>query len=318
MTSNHNYSGVSTHKKNLSRIPGNSSNTFWPYLIPGAVMLIWIIIVPTIGNVYLSFTDYRGIRPPQWSGLKNWLALGKDATFWISFRNSVWMIIAMVVIPILLGLIISTLLFDVVQKRFGQKVASTLRAVYYLPQLLPISVASLAMGWILRPDDGALNSLLKAVGLANQERNWLGAPETALICLMGIMIWIQLGYPIVIFMSGLQRVDPELYEAASLDGANWWQRFKVVTLPSIKPEIFVVSLTCTIAALKVFAPVYMLTRGGPGTATIVPSYYSYSEFFQTQQVGYGAAISTALSLMIVVVSIIFTHVQQKVQKEDEE
>lgn len=318
MTSNHNYSGVSTHKKNLSRIPGNSSNTFWPYLIPGAVMLIWIIIVPTIWNVYLSFTDYRGIRPPQWSGLKNWLALGKDATFWISFRNSVWMIIAMVVIPILLGLIISTLLFDVVQKRFGQKVASTLRAVYYLPQLLPISVASLAMGWILRPDDGALNSLLKAVGLANQERNWLGAPETALICLMGIMIWIQLGYPIVIFMSGLQRVDPELYEAASLDGANWWQRFKVVTLPSIKPEIFVVSLTCTIAALKVFAPVYMLTRGGPGTATIVPSYYSYSEFFQTQQVGYGAAISTALSLMIVVVSIIFTHVQQKVQKEDEE
>lgn len=318
MTSNHNYSGVSTHKKNLSRIPGNSSNTFWPYLIPGAVMLIWIIIVPTIGNVYLSFTDYRGIRPPQWSGFKNWLALGKDATFWISFRNSVWMIIAMVVIPILLGLIISTLLFDVVQKRFGQKVASTLRAVYYLPQLLPISVASLAMGWILRPDDGALNSLLKAVGLANQERNWLGAPETALICLMGIMIWIQLGYPIVIFMSGLQRVDPELYEAASLDGANWWQRFKVVTLPSIKPEIFVVSLTCTIAALKVFAPVYMLTRGGPGTATIVPSYYSYSEFFQTQQVGYGAAISTALSLMIVVVSIIFTHVQQKVQKEDEE
>lgn len=318
MTSNHNYSSVSTHKKNLSRIPGNSSNTFWPYLIPGAVMLIWIIIVPTIGNVYLSFTDYRGIRPPQWSGLKNWLALGKDATFWISFRNSVWMIIAMVVIPILLGLIISTLLFDVVQKRFGQKVASTLRAVYYLPQLLPISVASLAMGWILRPDDGALNSLLKAVGLANQERNWLGAPETALICLMGIMIWIQLGYPIVIFMSGLQRVDPELYEAASLDGANWWQRFKVVTLPSIKPEIFVVSLTCTIAALKVFAPVYMLTRGGPGTATIVPSYYSYSEFFQTQQVGYGAVISTALSLMIVVVSIIFTHVQQKVQKEDEE
>lgn len=318
MTSNHNYSGVSMHKKNLSRIPGNSSNTFWPYLIPGAVMLIWIIIVPTIWNVYLSFTDYRGIRPPQWSGLKNWLALGKDATFWISFRNSVWMIIAMVVIPILLGLIISTLLFDVVQKRFGQKVASTLRAVYYLPQLLPISVASLAMGWILRPDDGALNSLLKAVGLANQERNWLGAPETALICLMGIMIWIQLGYPIVIFMSGLQRVDPELYEAASLDGANWWQRFKVVTLPSIKPEIFVVSLTCTIAALKVFAPVYMLTRGGPGTATIVPSYYSYSEFFQTQQVGYGAAISTALSLMIVVVSIIFTHVQQKVQKEDEE
>lgn len=119
-------------------------------------------------------------------------------------------------------------------------------------------------------------------------------------------------------MSGLQRVDPELYEAASLDGANWWQRFLAITLPSIKPEIFVVALTCTIAALKVFGPVYMLTKGGPGTSTIVPSYYSYVQFFQSQQVGYGAAIATALTVVIIVVAIIFTNLQEKVAKEDEE
>lgn len=97
---------------------------------------------------------------------------------------------------------------------------------------------------------------------------------------MFILVWIQLGYPIVIFMSGLQRVDPELYEAAGLDGANWWQKFRVVTLPSIIPELLVVILTATIGALKTFAPVYLLTKGGPGTATTVPSYYSYKQFFQ--------------------------------------
>lgn len=116
-------------------------------------------------------------------------------------------------------------------------------------------------------------------------------------------------------MSGLQRVDPELYEAAGLDGANWWQKFRVVTLPSIIPELLVVILTATIGALKTFAPVYLLTKGGPGTATTVPSYYSYNQFFQVQQVGYGAAISTALTAVIIVFSIVFTIVQKRVEKE---
>lgn len=305
-------------ERGMSRIPGNPSNRFWWYLIPGLLVLLWIIIVPAIWNIYLSFTNYRGIRPPKWVGLDNWSRLMRDATFWASFRNSIWMIVAMVVIPILIGLILASLVFDVVQKRFGAKTASTMRAIYYFPQLLPISVAALVMGWIFRPENGALNAILKGIGLGRFQHNWLGSPDTALIFLMIIMIWIQLGYPLVIFMSGLQRVDPELYEAASLDGANWWQRFRVITLPAIKPEIFVVALTCTIAALKVFAPVYMLTKGGPGDSTIVPSYYSYTQFFQSQQVGYGAAIATALTVVIIVISIVFTNLQQRVEKEDEE
>lgn len=305
-------------ERGMSRIPGNPSNRFWWYLIPGLLVLLWIIIVPAIWNIYLSFTNYRGIRPPRWIGIDNWSRLIRDATFWASFRNSIWMIVAMVVIPILVGLILASLVFDVVQKRFGAKTASTMRAVYYFPQLLPISLAALVMGWIFRPENGALNAILKGLGLGRFQHNWLGSPDTALIFLMIIMIWIQLGYPLVIFMSGLQRVDPELYEAASLDGANWWQRFKVITLPAIKPEIFVVALTCTIAALKVFAPVYMLTKGGPGDSTIVPSYYSYTQFFQSQQVGYGAAISTALTIVIIVISVVFTNVQQRVEQEDEE
>lgn len=309
---------VSRRPKGMSRIPGDPSRRFWIYLIPGFLLLMWIIVIPLIWNIYLSFTNYRGIKAPTWAGLKNWSRLMQDSTFWMSFRNSIWMIIAMVVIPILIGLVLSSLIFDVVQKKFGAKTASTMRAVYYFPQLIPIAVGSLVMGWIFRSENGALNAVLEAIGLGNLQHDWLGKPDTALIFLMLIMIWIQVGYPLVIFMSGLQRVDPELYEAASLDGANWWQRFRAITLPAIKPEIFVVALTCTIAALKVFAPVQMLTRGGPGTSTMVPSYYSYQQFFQTQQVGYGAAIATALTVVIIIVAILFTHAQERVAMDNEE
>ena len=97
---------------------------------------------------------------------------------------------------------------------------------------------------------------------------------SALIVLMVVLVWVQIGYPVVIFMAALQRVDPELYEAAELDGANWYQRFTAITMSIIRPEIFVVTLTCTIAALKVFGPVYVVTGGGPAGATLVPAYYA--------------------------------------------
>jgi raffinose/stachyose/melibiose transport system permease protein len=135
---------------------------------------------------------------------------------------------------------------------------------------------------------------------------------------MVVMVWVQIGYPVVIFMAALQRVDPELYEAAELDGANWFQRFTSITVSIIRPEIYVVVLTATIAALKVFGPIYALTRGGPGDSTIVPSYYSYSEFFQSQQVGYGATIATALTVVVVAITIIFILAQNRAERLENE
>ena len=128
---------------------------------------------------------------------------------------------------------------------------------------------------------------------------------------MLMLIWSQIGYPVVIFMSALGRVDPELYEAAALDGAGWWRRFTAITLPQIKPEIFVVVLTCTVAALKVFGPVYMLTKGGPQSSTLVPSYYSYINFFGKSQIGYGAAISSVLAIVIAIVASVILVFQNR-------
>jgi len=295
---------------------GTSRATWWLYLLPGLILLTIVILIPLVWNIYLSFTEYRGIRPPEFIGFENWIELAGDEDFWASFRNSIFMIIAMVLVPTTLGLLLAAVLFDVIGKKFGGRTASFLRATFYLPQILPVAIAGIVIGWILRPKNGALNEILTGLGLGDLAHNWLGSPDTALASIMVVLVWVQLGYPVVIFMAALQRVDPELYEAAELDGANWFQRFRAITLGMIRPEIFVVTLTCTIAALKVFGPIFVLTRGGPGTSTLVPSYYAYSEFFQSQQVGYGATIATALTILIGIVAVLFIKAQNASERAE--
>lgn len=288
---------------------------YWLYLLPGFVLLLVIVIVPLVWNVFLTFTKWRGVGDPEFIGLENWAKLLTDDDFWTSFTNSVWMVLAMVVVPTVVGLAVAALLFDVVGRKFGGKVGSFLRATYYLPQILPVAVAGIVIGWIVRPgDNGALNQILGGLGLPSYD--WLGQMPSALIVLMVVLVWVQIGYPVVVFMAALQRVDPELYEAAELDGANWFQRFTAITMSIIRPEIFVVTLTCTIAALKVFGPVYVITQGGPAGSTIVPAYYAYLEFFTKRNVGYGATIATVLTIVVVIVSIVFIRVQTSLERTE--
>jgi raffinose/stachyose/melibiose transport system permease protein len=286
-----------------------SSAPYLLYLVPGLVLFVAVIGVPLIMNIGISLSRWQGVGRPEWAGLGNYRRLFSDAVFWASFRHNLALIFAMAIIPTMVGLLLAYALFDFVGTRFGPRTASVLRACFYLPQVLPIVVAGIVWSWILAPDGGALNALLAKVGLDSLAQNWLGDEKTALLSVMGIMVWVQLGFPVVVFMGALQRVDPSLYEAAEIDGASWWRRFLHVTIPQIRPEIFVVLLWCTIAALKVFAPIYVLTKGGPGGATNVPSYFSYFNFFETTQVGYGAAIATVLTVIIIALTAVFLRVQ---------
>ncbi|WP_344830547.1 sugar ABC transporter permease [Actinocorallia longicatena] len=283
--------------------------TYALYLIPSGLLFTVVIGAPFAASVLLSFTRWQGIGSPTWIGLENYRRLFQDERFWQSFEHNLVLILAMAVIPTLLGLVLASVLFDFVGRFYGPRTASGLRAAFYLPQVLPVAVAGVVWTWILNPTAGALNAILESVGLPGQD--WLGDESLALPSVGGILVWLQIGYPVVIFMAGLQRVDPSLYEAAEIDGAGWWRKFRHVTLPQIRPEIFVVLLTCTIAALKVFGPIYVLTRGGPGGATNVPSYFSYQNFFQKTQVGYGSAIATVLTLVIVGVTFLFLRAQNR-------
>jgi raffinose/stachyose/melibiose transport system permease protein len=262
-----------------------------------------IVAIPLAMNVWFSLHNWQGgASEMTWVGLGNYVELMQDPTFWQSFRNTLYMIVAIVVVPTLVGLLLASVLFNLVAPRVGERTAAFLRGSYYLPQILPIAVAGFMWSWILDTDGGALNAVLTAIGVASPP-DWLGSADVAIYGIMLMLIWLQLGYPVVIFMAALGRVDPSIYEAADVDGASWWSQFTRITLPELKPEIFIVTLTALVGALKVFAPILILTGGGPEGSTVVPSYYAYRNFFELSRVGYGAAISNVMALLILVIAI---------------
>jgi len=281
------------------------------FLLPGILASIVVIVIPLVMTVGASFTRWNGIGDPEWIGLDNYTRLFADELFWRSFKNIVALIVAMAVVPTLIGLVLAAVLFDYVGKKFGPRTANVFRSGFYLPQVIPVAVTGIVWGWILHPEYGALNRILDAIGLGSLGRNWLGDERYALYSVMGVLIWVQIGYPLVMFMAGLQRIDPELYEAADLDGASWWQRFSSLTVHMLRPEFYVVLVTTTIAALKVFGPVFVLTNGGPANATLVPSYFAWRNFFERANVGYGSAISVVLTVVIVALSVVFLKLQNR-------
>jgi raffinose/stachyose/melibiose transport system permease protein len=289
---------------------------YWWYLAPLGLGFLAVVALPFAMNVSFSLTSWRGgVAPATWVGLDNYARLLADELFWTSLSHSVAMIVAIVVVPTVLGVLIAAALFDYIGKRFGGRTAAFLRATYYLPQIVPIAVAGFIWAWVLDSRDGVFTLVLRQLGIANPP-DWLGDPGVALYSVMLVLIWLQIGYPVVIFMAALQRVDPELYEAAELDGAGWFRRFRAITIPQIRPEVFVVVLTATVASLKVFAPILILTGGGPEGSTVVPSYYAYRNFFELSRVGYGATIATVMSLVIFVAALALLALQRRSDREE--
>lgn len=284
------------------------------FLIPGITIFLFLIILPFLANIGLSFTKWQGIGTPEWIGLDNYRRAMGDSIFWMSFKNNLYLIIAMTIVPTIIGLLLAVVLFDYIHNRFGSKWSSFFRAGFYLPQIVPVVVAAIVWKWIYQPNWGALNWFLSSIGLENLTQNWLGDARLALPSVMVMLVWFQIGYPLVIFMSGLQRVDPQIYEAAKMDGANWFQTFLYITIHLIRPEIAVVVVTTMIAALKTFGPIYAMTSGGPGNATTVASYFAWKNFFERSNVGYGSTMATVLTLIVLVMTYFFIRVQQ--QRED--
>ena len=300
---------MASHKERLNR-------GYFPFLIPGLTLLVLVIGLPFVMSVWTSFTKWTGVGPQKFIGFDNYIKAFGDTTFWASFTNNLLMIFAVTVVPAILGLALAVFLFDYLSRRFRPGVTAALKAGIYLPQILPVAIAGIVWGWILDPNFGVFNAILQAVGLGSWAHDWLGSQDTALVTVMGIMVWFQLGYPLVIFLAALQRVDPQVLEAAALDGANWGQRFRLVA-SLIQPEILVVVLTTTVYALKIFGPIYVLTRGGPGHATIVPSYFAYQNFFEKANVGYGSAIATLMTLIIVILTVLLLRVQARQERIEE-
>ena len=293
----------------MQQLEQRNQRHYYLFLIPGILYFTILVVIPFFANTVLSFTSWSGVGMPKFVGFANYAKALKDSVFWVSLRNNLLLIIAMTIIPTLIAIVLAVLIFDVVAKRFGQTTANFFRAGFYLPQVITIVVSAYTWKWVFHPNWGAANWALKSFGLPSV--NWLGDPKIAMASIMLMMIWYQIGYPLVIFMSALQRIDPQLYESAAIDGASWWNFLRHITVPQIRAEIYVVVLTTMIDALKIFGPVYAMTMGGPGNATSVAGYFSFKNFFERGQVGYGASVATILSVLILIVTVAFITMQSR-------
>lgn len=283
----------------------SSRNTAVLMLLPAAVLLVTFLLIPIGLTFLLAFTDARLIspRPAQFIGLDNFSRLFEDATFWKSLRNTI--IFAAVIVPFQSACALGLALLVNVRMRG----VNFFRTVYFLPVVTSMVVVS--MLWLfMYQDQGLINQVLAKAGIDGPD--WLGNPNTALLAIILMSAWQAMGFHMVIWLSGLQTVAPELYEAAKLDGASTWQEFRYVTWPGLRQTRTFILITITIAAFSLFTQVNIMTQGGPLDSTSTVVLMAVRTGFQQQQTGYASAISLAFFALVLVVTLI----QRRLTRED--
>jgi len=260
------------------------------FLLVPVLLLILFMILPVIIAVGMSFTDYDVINPPKWVGLSNFKKMWKDEIFRVCLKNTV-MYTALYVPLGLLAALGSALFLN-----GRHKAAAIFRTFYYIPVLSSTVATSTLWFWVLNPRLGLLNQSLRIFGI--QGPAWLYNSKTAMISIVLMSVWAGFGSNMMIFLAGLKGIPRERYESAKIDGAGRLQSFLYITLPSLQKTTFLVSTLLLISAFQVFDQAFVLTRGGPGNATITVVYYIYNMGFKNLKVGYASSISLILFLMI--------------------
>jgi raffinose/stachyose/melibiose transport system permease protein len=291
--------------------PGYRWYTGYLYLLPGLLIYGLFVFLPILDTVRYSLFHWNGISPPTFLGLGNYAALLRDAGFLTALAHNAAFIFFYTVLPIVLALFLTALM-----TRRPLRGMAFFRAGLFVPQVMSMIVVGVAWRWILNPINGPLNQLLRAVGLGRWALPWLGDFTWALPAVGSIGTWVEYGFCMVLFIAGVQRIEPDLYDAARIDGANAYQEFRYVTLPGLRSEMTVAAISTLIAALRVFDLVFVTTRGGPGTSTRVVAYYIWSNAFVVNNVGYAAALAVVLTLIILAISVGVLGVQDRLGREE--
>ncbi|MFO1144249.1 MAG: sugar ABC transporter permease, partial [Amaricoccus sp.] len=270
---------------------------------PAAVALIVTMAVPITDAVMLSLQRWNGMTPPVWVGLGNYWSLLHDEIFYRALWHTAYFTAATVVLQTVLPLLIACLLNS------GVRGSTVFRTLYFMPVIISLAISGLLWAMLFEPNFGAINSMLRAIGLGGFTPLWLASPTSVMPSVIIVSVWQSLGFYLVIFFAALQGVPTELYEAAELDGANAWQRFFNVTIPGIRPVILIVIVLNSINGIKVFDQIWVMTAGGPNYASTTLGTYLYSIAFgamgaSNSRLGYAAAIAIVILVLSIVVSTI--------------
>jgi raffinose/stachyose/melibiose transport system permease protein len=279
------------------------------YILPAFVLFAVFLGVPAVQTAQYSLFRWNGIGPSTWVGLQNYAELFTDSVLRSSFLHAGVLIFFYAVIPLVLALFLTA----IISRGANLRGMSVFRTLLFLPQVVASVVVATIWVAIYSPD-GLINQLLRLVGLGSLTRAWLGDFDTALPAVGIIGSWLGIGLCLVLFLSGVANIQPELFEAARIDGAGPVGEFFSITLPALRGQIAVALTLTVVAALKTFDLVYITTRGGPGTSTTLPAFEAYNRAFNTGKVGSAAAVAIVLTALILGVTVLI----QKIQPDEVE
>ncbi len=265
------------------------------YIAPAALVYLLFVIAPGLHTVWLSMFDWDGVTVGTWAGFDNYQAVVQNPLLRGAVLHAFVLVVFFAFVPIAIGLLMAAMLGR--RRRRGM---TAFRVLYFLPQIVPMVAVGITWRWMYT-EDGAVNQILRAIGLGGITQAWLGSFQLALPAVGVIGTWALTGLCLVLFLSGMQKVDTSLYEAARLDGAGAVREFFAVTLPALRGEIAVALTITTVAALASFDIVFVTTNGSPGNATTVPGLLVYRLAFTNGQVGLASALAVTLTALILVV-----------------
>lgn len=291
---------------------GRRAVVAWLFMAPALVMLGVFTFYPLVCGVLLAFFDFSLLRhtaegslaAPRFVALENFGRLLHDRYFWIALENS---LLYLLVVPILQ---LASILIAVAVNQ-PLRGMHFFRTALYVPVVTSVVVVGIAWKWVLR-SEGLANGFLAALGAERLAEAlgrpdlfpvpWLTDPDLALASVMFVTIWQGLGYYMVLYLAGLQTIPPEFEEAARIDGAGFWDVFRRITLPLLRPTLALCTILSCISALKVFGEIYVMTAGGPENGTLTMVFYIYSRAFEGFEMGYSSALSLVLALVVGAIS----------------
>jgi raffinose/stachyose/melibiose transport system permease protein len=275
------------------------------YLLPALLFFVPFVLVPFAHTIGLSFYDWDGLTNATFAGLANYREALASSLVGSAFLHAFVLIFFFGVLPILLALPLA-----IASARLRIPGGSALRTLIFLPQIISSVVVAASWGWILALD-GPLNGVLRSLGFEWATVDWLGSYSWALPSVGIIGTWTLTGLCVALFYAGLQQISGSLYDAAAVDGAGRWREFLAVTLPGLIGPIAVALTITVISALRVFDLIFVTTRGGPGTQTIVPGILIYRRAFEDGRLGSAAAIAVLLSTVVFAITLVINRVADR-------
>ncbi len=280
------------------------------FILPNFIGVFFFVILPLLFSFILIFADWdylKGFDGLSFAGLGNIRKLIHDDYLWRALRNN--FIFTGVTVPcaMAIGLVAAVLLNRHVYAK------GALRTLFFLPYVSSLVAVSVVWSVLYNSEDGPINAILNSMGVGNPP-GWLGSTSWALPAIIIMIVWTYIGYTMVLYMAGLQGIPRDLYEAASIDGAAGWKQFSNITVPMLKPTSFLIAVTLIISTFQVFAVVNVMTHGGPVNSTMVIAYHIYITAFQNYKMGYAAAMSWVLFVLIFAITLIQWRGQKKWQQ----